>query len=67
MPSPEVIDLTLCDDENQPDHVQSNQDSSMPTPATNPFRTSSSTPSTSGINRTMRILPVIQGTFAAIE
>ena len=51
MPSPEVINLTL----------------SMPTQATNPFRTSSSTPPTSSINRTQRILPVIQGTFAAIE
>ena len=39
----------------------------MPTQATNRFRTSSSTPPTSGINRTWRILPVIQGTFAAIE
>ena len=37
------------------------------TRATNHFRTSSSTPPTSGINRTRRILPVIQGTFAAIE
>ena len=39
----------------------------MPTRATNRFRTSSSTPPTSGINRTRRILPVIQGTFAAIK
>ena len=49
----------------------------MPTRATNWFRTSSSTPPppphthththTSGINRAQRILPVIQGTFAAIE
>ena len=31
MPSPEVIDLTLSDDETQPDHIQSNQDTSMPT------------------------------------
>ena len=67
MPSPEVIDLTLSDDETQPDPVRSNQGTSMPTRATNCFRTSSSTPPTSGINRTWRILPVIQGTFAAIE
>ena len=67
MPSPEVIDLTLSDDEIQPDPVRSNQDSSTPTQATNPSRTSSSTPPMSGINRTRRILPVIQGTFAAIE
>ena len=39
----------------------------MPTRATNRFRTSSSTPPTSVINRTRRILPVIQGTFADIE
>ena len=65
MPSPEVINLTLSDDETQPDHIRSNQDTSMPTPATNRFRTSSSTPTMSGINRTWRILPVIQGTFAA--
>ena len=39
----------------------------MPTQATNSFRTSSSTPPASGINRTRRLLPVIQGTFAAIE
>ena len=39
----------------------------MPTQATNRYRTSSSTPPTSGINRTRRILPVIQGTFAAIK
>ena len=39
----------------------------MPTQATNRFRTSSSTTPTSGINRTRRILPIIQGTFAAIE
>ena len=67
MPSPEVIDLTLSDDEIQPDPIQSDQGTSMPTQATNRFRTSSSTTSTSGINRTWRILPVIQGTFAAIE
>ena len=67
MPSPEVIDLTLSDDETQPDHVQSNQDISMPIQATNRFRTGSSTPPISSINRTRRILPVIQGTFAAIE
>ena len=67
MPSPEVIDLTLSDDKTQPDPIRSNQGISMPTRATNPFRTSSLTPPTSGINRTRRILPVIQGTFAAIE
>ena len=67
MPSPEVIDLTLSDDEIQPDPIQSDQGTSTPTRATNHFRTSSSTPPTSGINRTRRILPVIQGTFAAIE
>ena len=39
----------------------------MPTRATNHFRASSSTPPTSGINRTRRILPVIQGLFAAIK
>ena len=31
MPSPEVIDLTLSDDEIQPDPVRSNQSTSMPT------------------------------------
>ena len=67
MPSPEVIDLTLSDDETQPDPVRPNQDTSTPTRETNRFRTSSSSPPTSGINRTQRILPVIQGTFAAIE
>ena len=67
MPSPEVIHLTLSDDENQPDPIRSNQDTSTPTRATNRFRTSSSTPPMSGNNRTRRILPVIQGTFAAIE
>ena len=67
MPSPEVIDLTLSDNENQPDPTRSIQDSSTPTQATNRFRTCSLAPPTSGINRTRRILPVIQGTFAAIE
>ena len=67
MPSPEVIDLTLSDNETQPDLVRSNQGTSTPTQATNRFRTSCSTPPTSDINRTRRILPVIQGTFAAIE
>ena len=66
MPSPEVIDLTLSDGETQPDPVRSNQGISMPTRFV-AFRTSSSTPTTSGINRTQRILPVIQGTFAAIK
>ena len=67
MPSPEVIDLTLSDDEIQPDPIRSDQRPPTPTQATNRFRTSSFTPLTSGINRTRRILPVIQGTFAAIE
>ena len=63
MPSPEVIDLTLSDDKTQPDPIQSNQDTSTPTRATNRFRTSSLTPPMSSINRTRRILPVIQGTL----
>ena len=42
MPSPEVIDLTLSDDEIQPDPIRSDQRTSMPTRATNRFRTSSS-------------------------
>ena len=67
MPSPEVIDLTLSDNETQPDPIRSDQATSTPTRATICFRTSSSTPPTSGINSTRRILPVIQGTFAAIE
>ena len=67
MPSPEVIDLPLSDDETQPDPIRSDQGTSTPTRATNRFRTSSSTPPISGINRARRILPVIQGTFAAIE
>ena len=67
MPSPEVIDLTLSDDEIQPDPIQSDQGTSTPTQATNQFRTSSSTPPTCRINRTRRILPVIQCTSAAIE
>ena len=67
MPSPEVIDLTLSNNEIQPDPIRSDQGTSTSTRATNQFRTSSSTPPTSGINRTRRILPVIQGTFAAIE
>ena len=44
MPSPEVIDLTLSEDEIQPDPIRSDQGTSMPTRATNQFRTSSSTP-----------------------
>ena len=67
MPLPEVIDLTLSDNEIQPDPIRSDQGTSTPTRATNHFRTSCLTPPTSGINRTRRILPVIQGTFAAIE
>ena len=67
MPSPEVIDLTLSDDEIQPDPIRSDQGPPTPVQATNRFRTSSFTPLTSGINRTRRILPVIQGTFAALQ
>ena len=67
MPSPQVIDLTLSNDEIQPDPIQSDQGPPTPTQATNRFRTSSAINPTSGINRTQRILPVIQGTFAAIE
>ena len=67
MPSPEVINLTLSDEEKKTDPIRSDQGTSMPTRATNQFRTSSSTPPTSSINRTRRILPVIQGTFAAIK
>ena len=67
MPSPEVIDLTPSDNEIQPDHIRSDQGPPTPTQATNRSRTSSSTPPTSGINRTRRILRVIQGTFSAIE
>ena len=67
MPSPEVIDLTLSDDEIQPDSIRSDQGPSTHTQATNRLRTSSSTPPTSGMNRTRRILTVVQGTFAAIE
>ena len=68
MPSPQVIDLTLSDnDETQPDPIRSDQQTPTHTQAANRFRTSSSTILTSGINRTRRILPVIQGTFAAIE
>ena len=52
MPSPEVIDLTLSDDEIQPDPIQSDQGPPTPTQATNRFRTSSVIPFTSGINRT---------------
>ena len=63
MPSPEVIDLTLSDDEIQPDPIRSDQGPPTPTQATNRFRTSSFTPLTSA----RWILPVIQGTFAAIE
>ena len=67
MPSQEVIDHTLSDDEIQPDPIRSDQGPPTPTQATNWFRTSSSTHPTSGINRPRRILPVIQATFAAIE
>ena len=68
MPSPQVIDLTHSDDDEiQPDPIRSDQRTSTHTQATNRFRTSSSSIPTSGIDRTQRILPVIQGTFAAIE
>ena len=67
MPSPEVIDLTLSDNEIQPDPIRSDQGTSTPTRATNHFSTRSSTPPMSNINRTWRIHPVIRGTFAAIE
>ena len=60
MPSLEVIDLTLSDDEIQPDPIRSDQGPPTPTQAIKRFRTSSSTPP-------QRILPVIQGTFAAIK
>ena len=49
MPSPEVIDLTLSNDEIQPDPIRSDQGTSMPTQASNRFRLSSSTSPTSGI------------------
>ena len=52
MPSPEVINLTHSDDKIQPDPIRSDQGPPAPTQATNRFRTSSSTPPTSGINRT---------------
>ena len=67
MPSPEVIDLTLSDNEIRPDPIRSDQGPPTHTQATNRFRTSSSTPPSSGINRTRRILQVIHGTFAAIK
>ena len=67
MPSPEVINLTLSDNEIQPDPIRADQGTSTPTRATIRSRTSSSTPPKSGINGTRRILQVIQGTFAAIE
>ena len=34
MTSPEVIDLTLSDDETQPDPIRSSQDTSTPSPLT---------------------------------
>ena len=52
MPSPEVIDLTLSDDEIQPDPIRSDRGPPAPNQATNQFRTSSTIPLTSGINRT---------------
>ena len=59
MPSPEVIDLTFSDDEIQPDPIRSDQGPPTPTQATNRFRTSSTIPPTSDINRARRILPAI--------
>ena len=47
MPSPEVIDLTLSDDEIQPDPIRSDRGPPAPNQATNRFRASSSTPPTS--------------------
>ena len=38
MPSPEVIDFSLSDDEIQPDPIRSDQGTSTPTEATNRFR-----------------------------
>ena len=58
MPSPEVIDLTLSDDEIQPDPIRSDQGPPTPTQATNRFRTSSFTPLTSGIERAENYLPL---------
>ena len=49
------------------DQINEHQRTSTNTQATNRFRTSSSSIPTFVINRTRRILPVIQGTFAAIE
>ena len=63
MSSQEVINLTLSDDEIQPDPIRSDQGPPTPIQAANRFRTSSAIPPTSGINRTRRILPVIQGTL----
>ena len=37
MPSPEEMDLTVSDDEIQPDPIRSDQGTSMPTRATNWF------------------------------
>ena len=51
MPSPEVINLTLSDDEIQPDPIRSDQGTPTPIQATNWFRTSSTIPLTSGINK----------------
>ena len=67
MPSPEVIDLTLSDDEIQPDPIRSDQGTSTPTRANKSVQNKFLNTPTSAINRTRRILPVIQGTFAAIE
>ena len=53
MPSPQVIDLTLSDDDEiQPDPIRSDQRTPTHTQATNRFRTSSST-----IDSFDRVLP----------
>ena len=66
MPSPEVIDLTFSDDEIQPDPINQIRDP-LRLPKLQIGSEQVPSPLTSGINRTRRILPVIQGTFAAIE
>ena len=68
MPSPSVIDLTLSNDnETQPDPIQSDQRNLYAYPSNKSVQNKFLNAPTSGMNRTRRILPVIQGTFAAIE
>ena len=68
MPSPQVIDLTLSDDDEiQPDLIRSDQRTSTHTQATNRFRTSSSSIPRPASTELGEFSPVIQGTFAAIE